>query len=115
MPGTDITAAAAAALADTDPSTTARQLQQLSAVHLLDEHALDRYTLHDLLREYAAERATEEEPAADCRTARDRLYEYLQRNAAAAAAGMLYPELLRLPSADPAGPDRTRRDASPAR
>ena len=58
-PGPDISAAAAASLAGL-PVRRARQLlAELAAAHLVAEHAPDRYGLHDLLREYAAEQAEE--------------------------------------------------------
>jgi len=103
-PGHDTTAPAAAALAGTDRATAAALLDQLAAAHLVDEHAPGRYALHDLLREYAADRAVAEEPAADRDLALDRLYEHFQRHVDAAAE-LLYPEFLRLP-APPADPVR---------
>jgi DNA-binding SARP family transcriptional activator len=57
-PGPDISVAAAAALADTSTTDAARLLETLADVHLLEETAPGRYHLHDLLRAYAAERAT---------------------------------------------------------
>ena len=58
-PGPDISVAAAASLAAL-PVRRARQLlAELAAAHLAAEHAPDRYTLHDLLRECAAEQAEE--------------------------------------------------------
>jgi DNA-binding SARP family transcriptional activator len=56
-PGPDITAAAAASLAGTDPGDARRLLRELTHAHLLTEHAPGRYTFHDLLRAYAAEQA----------------------------------------------------------
>jgi DNA-binding SARP family transcriptional activator/tetratricopeptide (TPR) repeat protein len=56
-PGPDTTAEAAASLAGLDPGRTRRLLRELTHAHLLTEHAPGRYTLHDLLRAYAAEQA----------------------------------------------------------
>ncbi len=103
-PGHDTTVPAAAALAGTDPATAAVRLDQLASAHLVDEHAPGRYALHDLLREYATDRALTEEPAVERRFALDRLYEYFQRHVDAAAE-VLYPEFVRLP-APPADPYR---------
>jgi hypothetical protein len=56
-PGPDISIAAAASLAATGRDQARRALDELTAAHLLTEHAHDRYHLHDLLRAYAAEQA----------------------------------------------------------
>jgi tetratricopeptide (TPR) repeat protein len=56
-PGPDITVPAAASLAGI-PLLQARQaLRELTEAHLLSEHARGRFSLHDLLRVYAAEKA----------------------------------------------------------
>jgi hypothetical protein len=60
-PGADISVPAAAALAQTGAAAAARLLEALADVHLLEETAPGRYRLHDLLRAYAAERATADE------------------------------------------------------
>ncbi|MCG5444514.1 winged helix-turn-helix domain-containing protein [Micromonospora sp. NIE79] len=57
VPGVDVTAAAAAALTDITPAEVAPLLDELAAAHLIDEHAADRFTFHDLLRHYAREHA----------------------------------------------------------
>jgi DNA-binding SARP family transcriptional activator/tetratricopeptide (TPR) repeat protein len=56
-PGPDISLEAAAGLADLDVDPTRRALDELTAAHLLTEHAPGRYTFHDLLRAYATEQA----------------------------------------------------------
>jgi DNA-binding SARP family transcriptional activator len=63
-PGSDIGVRAAAALAGGTLTGTARLLEALADVHLLQETAPRRYRFHDLLRAYAAERAVAEVPAA---------------------------------------------------
>jgi DNA-binding SARP family transcriptional activator len=55
--GPDITVPAAASLTATRPSEARRLLDQLARLHLITEHAPGRYTLHDLLRAYAADQA----------------------------------------------------------
>ncbi|MGC0406395.1 DNA-binding SARP family transcriptional activator/tetratricopeptide (TPR) repeat protein [Streptomyces sp. SAI-126] len=56
-PGPDLSVHAAAALAGVPVSTARSRLADLTRVHLLTEHLPGRYTLHDLLRAYAAELA----------------------------------------------------------
>ncbi|WP_151482911.1 AfsR/SARP family transcriptional regulator [Streptomyces albicerus] len=59
--GPDISAPAAAALAGLPLRQTRGLLVELTGAHLLTEHLTGRYTLHDLLRVYAAERVLAEE------------------------------------------------------
>jgi tetratricopeptide (TPR) repeat protein len=56
-PGPDITAPAAASLADTEFARARELLDELARGHLLTEHVPGRYAFHDLLRAYAAEQA----------------------------------------------------------
>lgn len=63
LPGTDVTAEAAAALAGVPPDEAGRTLDRLTGVALLTRPAPERYTCHDLLRLYAAERAGDDSPA----------------------------------------------------
>jgi DNA-binding SARP family transcriptional activator/tetratricopeptide (TPR) repeat protein len=56
-PGPDIATAAAASLADRTIEQVRPVLAGLARVHLISEHAPDRYAFHDLLRAYAAELA----------------------------------------------------------
>ena len=97
-PGADITVPAAAAIFGSEAVTTERLLDRLAAAHLVDEHVPGRYTLHDLLREYAAERAAGEDDAASRAAALDRLYEHYLRHVDAAAT-LVYPRVARLPTA----------------
>lgn len=71
--GPDISAPGAAALAGLTLRQTRGLLTELTRAHLLTEHAPRRYTLHDLLRVYAAERVLAEEAPAE----RDRAVERL--------------------------------------
>lgn len=96
LPGADLTAPAAAALADL-PLAQARQLlDRLANRHLLDEHRPGRFTMHDLLRLLAVELAREEENQA-ARTAALLRVSGHYRARLNAAADLLYPHLLRLP------------------
>jgi DNA-binding SARP family transcriptional activator len=56
-PGPDITTHAAASLAGLDESAARRALRELSRAHVLTERIPGRYTCHDLLLSYAADRA----------------------------------------------------------
>lgn len=59
-PGPDIATPAAAAVAGLGPRETRSLLAELARAHLVSEHAPGRYTLHDLLREYAVELSAED-------------------------------------------------------
>jgi transcriptional regulator with XRE-family HTH domain len=86
VPGTRISAAAAAALTGESPVHTRRHLDELVARHLLEETAPDRYRTHDLLRAYAGEKAAELETDADLRAAADRLTAWYLRTAGSGQA-----------------------------
>jgi DNA-binding SARP family transcriptional activator/tetratricopeptide (TPR) repeat protein len=112
MPGTDITVHAAAVLAGVTPDDAQPLLDALDEAHLVHQHAPRRYTSHDLLRAYAAERADDEDSRSDRRAALCRLYDYYLRTVDEAAQ-LVYPHILRLPPtapqtdrAEPVFPDR---------
>ncbi|MEV0344999.1 BTAD domain-containing putative transcriptional regulator [Nonomuraea sp. NPDC050680] len=65
IPGPTFTAEAAAALSGAPPSETDHLLSRLAAAHLIEESEPGRYTFHDLMREYARERARAEESELD--------------------------------------------------
>jgi tetratricopeptide (TPR) repeat protein len=106
VPGPDVTAPAAAALAGTstgmNTEAAAQLLAKLATANLIDEHTADRYALHDLLRLYAAEQATAEDGTSGRQAALDRLFDHYL-STVDAAARLLYPEKLRLPQVGPAG------------
>jgi DNA-binding SARP family transcriptional activator/tetratricopeptide (TPR) repeat protein len=106
IPAGEVGAPAAAALAGRPEPETRQVLDRLLAVHLLEPAGPDRYTCHDLLASYAAERAVAQEEAVAREAALGRWFGwYVDR--ADAAARMLYPELLRLPDPGPAAGART--------
>jgi DNA-binding SARP family transcriptional activator/tetratricopeptide (TPR) repeat protein len=111
-PGPDLTAEAAAALADIDVTDAARLVDQLASANLLDQPVPGRYGLHDLMRLYALERVTAEETEPARAEARARLFHlYLHR--VHAAARRLYEGPLRLPlPSSPPGPVDFRDDAA---
>ncbi|MEJ3652468.1 tetratricopeptide repeat protein [Actinomycetes bacterium KLBMP 9759] len=93
-PGREVTTEAAGALLG-DPDQAAELLETLAAAHLVDELAFDRYVQPDLLRLYAVERATTEEPGPERAAARARLLRhYVERLDEAAVR--LYPQTARL-------------------
>jgi DNA-binding SARP family transcriptional activator/tetratricopeptide (TPR) repeat protein len=94
VPGADVSTDAVAALAGTDTRHAGRLLDQLASAHLVEHHASGRYRFHDLLRQYAAERAEREEPDRDA--ALNRLYDWYL-HAVDGAARLLYPHMLRQP------------------
>ncbi|MBL1114006.1 tetratricopeptide repeat protein [Streptomyces sp. 110] len=99
-PGPDISAPAAAALAGLPLRETRGLLAELTRAHLLTEHSPGRYTLHDLLRAYAAERiATEETPQERDRATERLLCWYL--HTAGAAYSHLAPHRRRIPLQPP--------------
>jgi tetratricopeptide (TPR) repeat protein len=71
-PGPDVDRYAAAALSGTDLDASRQALDALVHAHLVQESLPDRYSMHDLLRAYAAELA-DEESGADRRAAITRL------------------------------------------
>lgn len=83
-PGQDFDAHAAAALADTDLSVARATLHHLCRDHLLQQATPGRYTLHDLVRAYAAGRAGDEDPPPQRRAALTRLFDYYVGTAATA-------------------------------
>ncbi|WP_435133822.1 AfsR/SARP family transcriptional regulator [Actinacidiphila sp. bgisy144] len=73
VPGGTVDVAAAAALAGRPAAETRACLTGLAGLHLLEEDGPGRYRAHDLLREYAAERTTAEDPAEERAAALERL------------------------------------------
>lgn len=90
-PGTDISLAAATALVGTTLGETRQQLDRLVSVHLIAEAEGGRYQFHDLLRDYAAERVRDDEPADSRVDANHRLYQWYL-HAAHAAMFAFYPQ-----------------------
>ena len=88
-PGPHITAIAAASLADVPLPLARRALRDLTSAHLISEQAPDRYTLHDLLCDYAAEQAE----AADDQARRAAIHRLVEHylHTARAADKLLYP------------------------
>ncbi|MGY0235193.1 BTAD domain-containing putative transcriptional regulator [Longispora urticae] len=103
VPGPDLTAGAARALAGADPD---RLLRQLTAAHLVGESG-GRYALHDLLRRYAEERVADD-PEREAATRR--LHDWYLHSADAAAQ-QLYSGATRLTLPPAPTPVRLDTDA----
>jgi DNA-binding SARP family transcriptional activator/tetratricopeptide (TPR) repeat protein len=102
-PGADITVPAAAALADIPQDDARAALGTLAMANLTDEHAPGRFTLHDLLRAYAAEQAAQREPQAERLAAIQRVLDYYLYTSHAAAL-VLNPYRVSVPVLPPPRP-----------
>jgi tetratricopeptide (TPR) repeat protein len=98
LPGRDVSAVAAAALAGRSPGQARRLLGRLAAANLVEEQVPGRFGFHDLLREYATERAHQAEIEADRAVAVGRLLDWYLATTDAAAC-LLYPGKVRLGTA----------------
>jgi tetratricopeptide (TPR) repeat protein len=83
-PGQDFDAYAAAALTGDDLASARAHLRLLHRDHLLQRTADDRYTFHDLVRGYAANRSTDEDPPAHRHAALTSLFDFYLATAATA-------------------------------
>lgn len=88
-PGHDIALRAVAALTGLPTARTRRQLEALTAAHLLEQSAHDRFQFHDLLRAYAAERAETDEPEDERTMALEQLLDFYIGTADAADRALL--------------------------
>jgi DNA-binding SARP family transcriptional activator/tetratricopeptide (TPR) repeat protein len=96
VPSPDITADAAAALAQVTSEATGRALSRLTGVHLLRTAEPGRYAFHDLVRHFARVKVDADiEPGERASCVRHLLSFYLAR--ATRAATLLYPQMLRIP------------------
>ncbi|HUQ57882.1 AfsR/SARP family transcriptional regulator [Lentzea sp.] len=75
-PGPDITVAAAASLAGWSVDEARECVRELARANLLVEHVPGRFTSHDLLRVYAADRAAAEETSESRAEARTRMFDH---------------------------------------
>lgn len=96
VPGLDVTAASAAAVAGRTATRASRLLKALAAASLVEHHQQGRYRLHDLLRRYAVDRAADEDPADVREAAIGDLFEFYL-NWADAAGRRINPEFTRVP------------------
>jgi tetratricopeptide (TPR) repeat protein len=87
-PGQDFEPCATAALLNTSPQHALRLLDALEQVSLADQQAVDRYSLHDLVRTYAL--TLDAGTKTERRTTLGRLYDYYARGACR-AMDLIYP------------------------
>ncbi|MFH9944549.1 BTAD domain-containing putative transcriptional regulator [Streptomyces murinus] len=104
FPGSDFTPAAVSVLADISEAQARTGLSRLETASLLQQPAPGRYQFHDLLREYARDRALVEHGAGERAEALQRLGQWYLAGACA-AADVLYSEFVRL--AQPERPKAT--------
>jgi DNA-binding SARP family transcriptional activator/tetratricopeptide (TPR) repeat protein/DNA-binding XRE family transcriptional regulator len=103
VPGPEVTPPGAAALVGMPVGQAARLLERLAGAHLLEPRAPGRFGFHDLLRRYAHQRVQDEDGEPERQSATSRLYSWYLHTADR-AAGLLYPDRVRLPLPDtPAG------------
>jgi tetratricopeptide (TPR) repeat protein len=102
-PGQDFDVHAAAALAGCDLPAVQVLLDRLCREHLLQQDVPGRYTLHDLVRAYAAGRAGDHDPPPERRAALTRLFDFYLATAAAAMDTLHPAEANRRPRTDRAG------------
>ncbi|MEV0619822.1 tetratricopeptide repeat protein [Nonomuraea sp. NPDC050404] len=88
--------------ADAGVEDARRALGELVDAHLLQPHGRGRYSMHDLLRVYARQRAQLHDGQAGCGAAMTRLLDWYL-GGAESAAELLYPEAMRLPLPPEAG------------
>ena len=105
--GPDPSIEAAAALIGCPVISARKLLDALVGVHLIEESARGRYTFHELLREYAHERARNDESELEIRAAIERLLAWYLRSVDAAAD--------HLPHRHRAAPAHTVADVAPLR
>jgi DNA-binding SARP family transcriptional activator/tetratricopeptide (TPR) repeat protein len=79
VPGADVDAFASAALAGMSVTEAEDCLEELLECNLLAQTALERYDMHDLVRDCAGDLAAEVDPPEDLRVARHRLFDYFVR------------------------------------
>lgn len=112
-PGPNFDGFATAALADVGLASARRILDLLARAHLVHSTVSGRYGMHDLLRAYAADRATAED--IDHREAQGRLFDYYLATATV-AMDSLYPaeshRRPRIPSPGTPGPNLADLDAA---
>ncbi|PSL52966.1 DNA-binding SARP family transcriptional activator [Saccharothrix carnea] len=105
LPGPDFSVAGAAALLDAPEDVARGLLEDLASAHLVQRVGADRFALHDLLHDYAADRASA--AGEDLDAARRRLFDWYLRTSVE-VGDVLYPEL------GASGPPRLAPDAARA-
>ena len=83
-PGPDISLPAAASLAAVSRAEAGVALRELTSTHMIAERLPGRFTFHDLLRAYAADRAERSDSEADRHAAAHRMFDHYLHTAMAA-------------------------------
>ena len=102
-PGPRLSAEAAASLAGLPISAARGWLRELVSAGLIDEHVPGRFALHDLLREYAAERAKSSGTQASRHAAMHRMLDHYLHTALAAGTLLEQPQFRIGPTTSVAG------------
>lgn len=84
FPGEDVTSDGAASLAGTSPAEARALLDRLAAGHLVETTGSGRYTMHDLLAEYARNLCAAQDPPEARSAALVRLFDFYLSTSAAA-------------------------------
>jgi DNA-binding SARP family transcriptional activator/tetratricopeptide (TPR) repeat protein len=113
-PSAGISTAAAAALGGIGTTDAQRMLQALAAAHLLEETGSDRYRSHDLVRVYAAECASSDEPDQEAADAVARVLAWYLHTADRASRVLAQRQPLRLDPLPPGVRPRTFEDQDQA-
>ncbi|MEV0719849.1 tetratricopeptide repeat protein, partial [Asanoa sp. NPDC050611] len=92
-PGADIATAAAASLLGEPVQTARAHLAELVNTNLVEESAPERFTVHDLLRSYAAELVSTVDSDADRLAARSRMFDHYLHSTHAANTLIMEPHL----------------------
>ena len=100
VPGQTFGAPAAAALSGSTVERAERILERLAGAHLLEVRHPGRYSFHDLLRQYARQRAEQDDDQPDREAALERLVGWYVLGADAGAR-LLSPHVARLPVPEP--------------
>jgi len=100
IPGPTFTPESAGAVAGLPAPVAGRRLRGLASAHLIERHTGNHYRCHDLLRQYAADRASAEDPPYELAAAQERLLTYYLTTADAAGRRLI-PQFLRLPRLRP--------------
>ncbi|WP_367137619.1 BTAD domain-containing putative transcriptional regulator [Saccharothrix sp. HUAS TT1] len=103
LPGPDFSVFGAAALLDASEGVARGLLEDLASAHLVQRVGPDRFALHDLLHDYAADRAAA--AGEDLESARRRLFDWYLTTSVE-VGNVLYPEL------GVSGPPRMSPDAA---
>lgn len=101
LPGSTFDEYVAAALADVPLRTAQAMLEDLLDAHLVQQPAVGRYRLHDLVHQHARRTATEQDSPAELEQALRRVLDYYVHAAATADAAMSYLTPTREVSAGP--------------